>query len=96
MQLILFFLLFLTIGRINASYQAVNWPHITDIKSGDHKLLLQPLNQTTYTYTQYYGTGFNFLAAPYVALAMRDLKIDPATAGIDFKIEVKTAGIKTT
>lgn len=85
MQLLPTLLLFLAVVRINASYQAVNWPHINDIKSGDHKLLLQPLNQTTYTYTQYWA-GYTFTAAPYVALAMRDLKIGPATSGIDFKV----------
>lgn len=95
MQLLPTLLLFLTIAKINATYQAVNWPYLTDIKSGDHKLLLQPLNQTIYTYTQYW-TGFTFSAAPYVALALRDLKIDPATSGIDFKVEVKAAGIKNT
>lgn len=70
-----------------AAYQAVTWPHITDIKSGDHKLLISPLNTTFYNHTQYYGTGLTFSPAPRIILSVRDLKIDQTTS-MNFKVYI--------
>jgi hypothetical protein len=39
-QLIFILAICIAIAEVDASYQTVNWPQITDIKSGDHKLLL--------------------------------------------------------
>jgi hypothetical protein len=81
-----FLLVVLLLVGCESAFQTVNWAHITDIKSGDHKLLLQPLTVSPYTYTQI--NSFNYSAAPNVILALRSLAIDATNLTIDFTISV--------
>lgn len=71
--------------------QTVNWPHITEIKSGDHKLLLQPITASPFTYSQPFGTGYSFSSSPNVVLAMRSLMISATNQSIDFQLSVGSA-----
>jgi hypothetical protein len=78
----------LLIAGLHSAYQAVNWAHIPEIKSGDCKLLLQPLPSSPYTVNQGYGTGFTFAPPPNVVISMRSMMIDATNQSIDFTISV--------
>lgn len=94
----------LLVGTVlSVVFQNANWPVITIIKSGDHKLLTQltPGNVTVPQPQDYNSSLQNYTGAniPKVILGLRNLKIDPTTNGINFKVEVgsvtKTGFIST-
>lgn len=84
LPLILALLLFLLLPPAQADYQAVNWGRITKIKSGDQKLLLQPISESPFTFPQNYDVTFS--APPQVLIAMRNLAIDYTNQSVDFHI----------
>jgi hypothetical protein len=84
-----FLLLFLYLSGVEGVYQSVNWGHINQIKSGDQKLLLQPITQSPFTFNQTYSTSFT--AAPQVIIAMRSLAIDFTNQSVDFTIAINTS-----
>lgn len=77
----LILLLLLSLNPLsNALSQSSNWPAITNIKSGDHKLLLQTKvgPSATLTYSQGYSSSsqtYISLNKPNVIICMRDMKI---------------------
>lgn len=84
-----FLLLSLCLLSAEGVYQSVNWGHITQIKSGDQKLLLQPIPGSPYNFEQTYNQSFP--AAPQVLIAMRSLSIDYTNQSIDFKIAINNS-----
>lgn len=87
----------LFINIIKAAYQVANWPQLTNMKSGDHKLLFTPKTGiVTINYTQPYGTGPSYTTAPYATLSMRDLQIDKTSIPINFYISINSSSIGTT
>ena len=84
----LFLIIFLLSSGTDAAFQAVNWMHINEIKSGDQKLLLQPIVSSPFDFPQGYATTFSSI--PIVLIAMRNLQISPTTQNIDFTLVIKS------
>jgi len=80
--------LFLLFSGVQPAFQTVNWPQINEIKSGDQKLLLQPIGSSPFDFPQ--GYDKNFSSIPIVLIAMRNLQISPTTQNIDFTLVIKS------
>lgn len=73
---------------------------MTDMKSGDHKLLFTSKTGTTnFTYQQGYysqGTSITGTGNPIAIISIRDLKIDQTTQLIDYYVQINISTIKAT
>ena len=85
---------------VKATYQNVNWPVITNIKSGDHKLLLaQTAGPKQYTYVQTYSSSTQAYTSsniPSVVISMIQMQVDMTTNPINYYVSINPSTIKTT